>query len=95
MASSIWPSRRNPSDEGVTGATWLAREGIQTIYATVDDRAGIKESLENNNTFKNIQSVPSVPADSDGDGISDLDESAAGTDSGNAQSVLRFAAQMN
>jgi hypothetical protein len=37
----------------------------QTIYATVDDRAGIKESLENNNMFRKPR-ASRASADSDG-----------------------------
>ena len=78
------------ANEGVAGSTWLAREGAQTIYATVDDRGGIKESLENNNTFKRTVNIAGVPPDTDGDGMSDLDEATAGTDLQSPQSLLRI-----
>jgi gluconolactonase len=78
------------ANEGVAGSMWLAREGAQTIYATVDDRAGIKESLEHNNTLKRTVTIAGFPTDTDGDGMSDLAEATAGTDAANAQSVFRI-----
>lgn len=77
------------SDGGVAGSAWLAREGATTIYATVDDRADIKESREDNNTFRHSLNVGGVPADADGDSLSNLDETTASTDPQDAQSVLR------
>ena len=65
-------------------------EGAQTIYATVDDRGGIKESLENNNTFKRTVNIAGVPPDTDGDGMSDLDEATAGTDLQSPQPLPGF-----
>jgi hypothetical protein len=77
------------ANEGVAGPTWLAREGATTMFATVDDRAGIKESLEHNNTLKRNLDIPGVPPDTDADGMSDPGEATAGTDIQNAQSLLR------
>jgi len=78
------------ANDGVAGSSWLAREGAKSIFATADDGAEIKESLKQNNSFMRNQNVAPVPADSDGDGMSDRDESAAGTDPRNVQSALRI-----
>jgi gluconolactonase len=76
---------------GVAGADWIAQPGSQTVRATVDDVNRIPESVELNNTSTPLAFTSrAVPPDTDGDGSSNADETAAGTDPANGDSVFRF-----
>ena len=76
---------------GIAGADWIAQPGSHTVRATVDDMNRIPESVEVNNTSTPLGFASrAVPPDTDGDGSSDADESAAGTDPGNGDSVFRL-----
>jgi hypothetical protein len=74
---------------GIQGPDWIAVAGGQTLRATVDDLNRISESVEVNNILTSSITPGPTPPDMDGDGASDADESAAGTDPGVTTSVFR------
>ena len=78
------------ANAGVQGPRWVACEGGHSIFATADDDHTVAESLEQNNAFRATLTVGAAPPDTDRDGLSDLDESAAGTDPGKSTSLLRI-----
>jgi hypothetical protein len=84
------------ADKGTASGTWRAVGGAHTITAAVDDLNAAMEITKTNNTLLvpiNVQGAPRPAADldSDGDGLTDIAESIAGTDPNSAASSLRIA----
>ncbi len=75
---------------GALGSRWLAEEGSRSVFVTADPERKISESLETNNAFRSTLSVSPLPPDTDGDGMSDANETAAGTDPADPNSLLRI-----
>lgn len=78
------------ADAGLAGAHWRAASGPVQVRAVVDDVARIAESIENNNSLTLNFTVGEAGPDSDGDGATDTDETAAGTLPNDATSALRI-----
>ena len=72
--------------------TWTATAGTHSVKAMVDSLNAHRESNETNNVLALNLTVAAPAPDSDGDGLDDPGEAAAGTDPTDAASVLKILA---
>jgi hypothetical protein len=77
-------------DQGLNQGAWLAAAGLNTLMARVDGSNRITESNEGNNLLSAPFTAAPSPSDADKDGLSDPDETVAGTDPGGSNSALRI-----
>lgn len=77
-------------DAGESMSLWIAARGTNLIQSAVDALNVQRESNEANNNFALSMVVGRPALDSDGDGLHDLNETTAGTDSTDAASVLKI-----